>query len=102
MLRERYTPTTGREDVRERRCRYLPSRGFPGRIEKGEFDAIMTSSLARARFFDRLSPYYDEACQAIYNRILSTWTPAAVIEDRELYFAHPTITIFTPGQPVSP
>jgi len=87
VIRERYTLSMRKEGVREHRCRY---------IEKNykNFDYVITSTKAHRRFYEKHSPYYDENVQQIYNDINDNWIKLKLFTDRELYFAHPTITIF--------
>ncbi len=87
VMRERYTLGMNKEGVTEHRCRYIGT-------NYKRFDFIITSSKAYKRFYEKHSPYYDESAQKIYNDINKNWKKIKVFHDRELYFAHPVITIF--------
>ncbi len=87
IIRERYTLSMNKESVKEYRTRYIGS-------DYKKFDFIITSSKAYKRFYEKHSPYYDHSSQKIYNDINDNCKKIKVFKDRELYFAHPTITIF--------
>lgn len=87
VVRERYTLGINKEGVKESRSRYIGK-------DYNKFDFVITSSKAYKRFYEKHSPYYNEDAQKIYNNINANWKKTKVFKDRELYFAHPTITIF--------
>lgn len=87
VIRERYTTSINKDHVKEIRCRYI-------RNHNKNADFLITSSKAYNRFYDKHSAFYDEKFQEVYDYLNAYWKKAKVFQDRELYFAHPTITIF--------
>ena len=86
-MRERYTLRIHKKGVYEKSGRALSS-------DYNKFDFIITSSKGHERFYEEHSPYYNEAKQKIYDDIKNNWKKIKVVQDRELYFANPTITIY--------
>ncbi len=87
VMREFYTISVNKEGVYEQRGRYITP-------QYKEFNFVIASSLAYRRFYEKNSPYYNEDMQKIYNDINKNWKKVYVADDRNLYFAHPTITIY--------
>ena len=87
VMRERYTLGMNKEGVKEHRSRYIGT-------NYKNVDVVITSSKAYRRFYEKHSPYYNEPAQQPYNDINKNWKKTKLFQDRELYFAHPTITVF--------
>ena len=87
VMRERYTLGIRKEGVHEQRNRYI-NKNYK------KYDYIITSSKAYKRFYKKSSPFYNTAVQKTYNNISKNWEKTKVFQDRELYIAHPTITVF--------
>jgi len=94
VVRERYTMSPGRRDIEEYAVRYVCEAAVRGHIEAGRVDYVITSSLARDRFFDPYSPYCDKENQSVYNGITNRYESAAVFADRPLFYNQPRITVF--------
>jgi hypothetical protein len=93
LRREQYTVTPGTQVV-DRVSRYLVSPEIQQIIDAGEFDYLMTSSLAHARFFDKHFHGETEAARAFYRGLPGRFEEVASFSDRELMFAHPTIKVY--------
>lgn len=96
IYREHYTLALNKEGVNEQLAGFA-SRGIQkGRILENNFDYTELSSLAHARFSDRLSPYYSEKNAYYYKYLFTNYPVLAAFEDRRLFFAHPEITVIGP------
>ena len=101
VMRERYVNGIGLEGLKESKTRYLCDKRVRGRIESGEFTYLVTSSLAYGRFFDPLDPRYQPKNIRFYNSLTNDYQVMHVIDDRELEFSHPVITVYRKRTPES-
>ena len=100
VLRERYTLPIGVSGIHEVNFRHFASKLAQQLIRSGEFDYLVTSSLAYGRFFDRASPFYNEAAQETYRALTNYCRPHVEFGDvRRLPFAHPSITVYSRPSP---
>lgn len=94
IFREKYTLPVFGESATEHRPGYFTS-GFAARsLAKEAYDIVITSSLVYHRYYDRLSPYYDEAWQEVYRQLHKDYRKVAEFRDRSMYFAHPVVTVY--------
>jgi len=94
---ERYTLRTRKPRVHEVQVRNLVSRQARRHMRRGQYQWLVQSSIASDRFYDPLSPYFDRQAQRDYLDIETSHVVMAEFRDRELFFAHPRIRIYTPA-----
>lgn len=96
VLSEGYTLPIDRPDLQEHRCRFLSGAAAKMTPETFQaFDYYVVSSLSYRRFFDRGSPFYAYApARERYLRVFGACRKVAEFQDREMWFAHPVITIY--------
>jgi hypothetical protein len=99
VVREDYTLPVDRPDVKDRYQRLLAKGPAADAVRQGAYDAVIVSSLAFDRFFDRLSPYCDAEAQDFYRMVGREYRLRATFSDRPLEFAHPAVMIY--GRPAS-
>jgi hypothetical protein len=93
VVAERYTIPDGPTPWRVTRARYLFERPARGPLARGEFDLLISSSLAADRFSDPRSRFADEEAGRFYAQLERDFPLVAELTERPLDFAHPRITI---------
>ncbi|WFB35768.1 hypothetical protein P3T73_16575 [Kiritimatiellota bacterium B12222] len=94
ILLESYTVPTRIPEVEELRVPFLAFDPLWSQVQNMEFDYLFTASLAYNRFGDNCSPYFDPEMKARYEQIDTLYERGAEFKDRELYYAHPHITVY--------
>jgi hypothetical protein len=94
ILRDSYVLPIGLEGVREEKKRFLVDGKTVGRITRGKYDYVISSSLAQDRFLDPLSPFSSRETRELYGTMTDSLAVVALFEDRRLPFNNPTVTIY--------
>ncbi len=98
VLHERYTLPVDRTDVTSISCRYLASTRGIALARQYPEAWLIASSLAHDRFSDPGGPYFSADKAAFYRQLGNTKPVAAHFPGRrQMYFAHPEITIHQGG-----
>ena len=96
VVYERYTLRTKRPDLDEKWLMHLGQVLQYARVEELAGRFVVVSSLECDRFFDRLSPYYDEDIQAVYRGLDNTHVLVREFRDREMVYGQPCIRVYAP------
>ncbi len=96
VLYERYTLKTKQTDVDERMVIHLGKVMELAGVEELASRFLVVSSLQCDRFFDRLSPFYDEDVQAVYRGLDNTHVVVREFSDREMVYGQPHIRVYAP------
>lgn len=99
VLLERYTLPVNAEGIAEQTVRSFASRQAAADLAAGEWDYIVASSLSHDRFSDPLSPYHNTEAAELYRDLFGSLRLRAAFRDRELFFAHPEITVWSRRSP---
>ena len=97
VIYERYTLRTRKPRVHEVQVRNLVSRQARRHLRPGQYQWLVQSSIASDRFFYPLSPYFDRKSPPDYLEFEANHILVREFRDRELFFAHPRIRIYTPA-----
>ncbi len=93
VRREPYTLGLGKRVI-DREHRYLSLPEVKRVIDDGQFDYLITSSLAHARFFNPFFHSRSEEVQDFYRQLPVRYQEVARFSDRNMMFAHPKIIIY--------